>query len=386
MANSLVDAAKSLAPMILANLDRIDSDRQLPPELAATMAQENLFTLYVPKCLGGPEADPITAFYVVEELSKTDGSTGWVSFIGSASTLDVSRVTMEAVKEIFGDPPDISGSSSARPEGTATLTPGGYLVSGRWNYLSGIDHSKFLLLNCYVLDDHGPVMSEVGTPATRAVIVPVEAGTVHDTWTTLGMRGTASNDAELCNVFVPSSHTYSSGDPPYHDGPLYNTQTSILIGWTLAAANALGMAQGAMNAFVELATSTGSTNSKTLLRDRSTVQTAVGECEAIVNGARSYVLDAVAAMWDSQVNKTPDLTERALRARLAITHAIRQSVQSVDRLFYAAGTNAIHQSIGLERFFRDLHVSGQHISGLHTNYEYGGQMLLGAKLTAPTYT
>ena len=50
MTKSLVNAAKSLAPMILANLDRIDSDCQLPPELAATMAQENLFSLYAPKC------------------------------------------------------------------------------------------------------------------------------------------------------------------------------------------------------------------------------------------------------------------------------------------------------------------------------------------------
>ena len=386
MTDSLIDAAKSLAPMILANLDRIDSECQLPPELAAAMAQKNLLSLYVPKCLGGPESDPITAFHVVEEISKTDGSTGWCSFNGSAVTSAVSRVTIEAAKEMFGDPPDISGSGSARAGGTATLTSGGYLVSGRWNYLSGIDHSKYLFLNCYVVDDHGPVMSEVGEPLTRVVIVPVEAGTVLDTWTTVGMRGTASNDAEYFDVFVPSSHTYARGDPAYHNGPLYNTQTSILISWTLAAANALGMAQGAMNAFVELATTTASTNSKTLLRDRPTVQTALGECKAIVDGARSYVLDAVGAMWDSQVNKTPDLTERALRARLAITYAIRQSVQAVDMLFYAAGTNAIHQSIGLERFFRDLHVGGQHISGLHSNYEYGGQMLLGAELTAPTYT
>ena len=168
---------------------------------------------------------------------------------------------------------------------------------------------------------------------------------------------------------------------------LYNNpQTSILISWTLAAANALGMARGAMDVFMRLATTSGSTNSKTLLRDRSTVQTTVGECEAMVKGARSYVLDAVGAMWDSQVKKSPDLTEKAVPARLAITHAIRQSVRAVDMLFYAAGTNAIHRSIGLERFFRDLHVSGQHISGLHSNYEIGGQMLLGAVPSASLYT
>ncbi len=50
-----------------------------------------------------------------------------------------------------------------------------------------------------------------------------------------------------------------------------------------------------------------------------------------------------------------------------------------------AGTNAIHRSVGLERFFRDLHVSGQHISGLPNNFEYGGQVLMGAETTASLY-
>lgn len=384
MAENLLDAAKKLVPMIRANLDRIDSDCQLPPELAEAMAQKGLFGLYVPKSLGGPELDPVTAFYVVEEISKIDGSTGWCSFNGSAVTSAVSRITVAAAKELFGDPPDIRGSGSARSGGTAKLTNGGYLVNGRWNYLSGLDHAKCLFLNCDIVDDNGPVMSEDRSPVTRVAVVPLEAGTVHMNWTTLGMRGTASNDAEFSDLFVPASHTYVRTEPPVHDSPLYNPQTAILISWTLAAANALGMARGAMDAFKRLATA-GSTNSTALLRDRATVQTTVGECEAMISGGRSYVLGAVGAMWESQVGRKPDLTEKAVHARLAITHAIRQSVMAVDKLFYAAGTGAIHLSNGLERFFRDLHVSGQHISGLHSNYELGGQMLLGARPTAALY-
>lgn len=384
MAENLLEAAKNLAPMIRANLDLIDSECQLPPDLAEVMAQKGLFSLYVPRCLGGPELDPITAFYVVEEISKVDGSTGWCSFNGTALTAAVSRITVAAAKELFGDPPNIGGSGSARSGGTAKLTTGGYLVSGRWNYLSGLDHAKCLFLNCDVVDDQGPVLSEDGSPVSRVAIVPVAAGTIHINWTTLGMRGTASNDAEYSDFFVPTHHTYVRTDPPVHDNPLYNPQTSILVSWTLAAANALGMARGAMDAFMSLATQ-GSTNSKTLLRDRSTAQTTVGECEAMIGGGRSYVLDAVGAMWESQVGKKPDLADKAVHARLAIVHAIRQSVKAVDMLFYAAGTGAIHQSNGLERFFRDLHVSGQHISGLHSNFELGGQSLLGAKLSPSLY-
>jgi alkylation response protein AidB-like acyl-CoA dehydrogenase len=145
------------------------------------------------------------------------------------------------------------------------------------------------------------------------------------------------------------------------------------------------MARGAMDAFHDLATGAGTTNSPMLLRNRAYVQIAVGECEAILDGARTYVLDAVGSMWDSQVTGSPDLMDRAVRARLAITHAIRRSVDVVDRLFNVAGTNAIHRSVGLERFFRDLHVSGQHISGLPNNFEYGGQVLMGAETTASLY-
>ena len=85
----------------------------------------------------------------------------------------------------------------------------------------------------------------------------------------------------------------------------------------------------------------------------------------MIESARRYILDTVASMWEAQVQQTSALAERSMRARLAITHAIRQSIAVVDKLFNARGTNAIHHSVGLERFFRDLHVHGQHISGLY---------------------
>ena len=64
-----------------------------------------------------PELDPLTAFRVVETISRADGSAGWCVFNGSAITAAVARLTVAAVKEIFGDPPVMLGSGSARPEG-----------------------------------------------------------------------------------------------------------------------------------------------------------------------------------------------------------------------------------------------------------------------------
>ena len=377
MPENMLEAAKSMLPMIRANLSQIDSECQLPADLAEAMAEKGLFGLYVPEVLGGPELDPITAFPVVEAISRVDGSAGWCCFNGTALTSAVGRITVEAAKELFGDPPSVRASGSARSGGTATVTPGGYILSGRWNYLSGVDPAKCLVLNCDLVDYNGPGLAVDGRPVTRVAVVPLEASTVHLVWNTMGMRGTASNDASFSGLFVPDSHTYDRMAPAIHDNPLYNPQTSLLLSWSLAAANALGMARGAMDVFMELA-GVGTTQSTKSLRERPTVQTTVGECEAIIGAGRSYVLDSVGSMWESQVAKSPDLMDKAIHARLAIAHAIRRSVDVVDKLFYIAGTGAIHESNKLERFFRDLHVSGQHISGLDSNYELSGQALLGA--------
>ena len=82
-------------------------------------------------------------------------------------------------------------------------------------------------------------------------------------------------------------------------------------------------------------------------------------------------------MWKSASRGDLDPGPQILQARLAITHAVRESVRAVDMLFYAAGTNAIHESNDLEQHFRDIHTAGQHIAALHSNFEYGGQLLLG---------
>ncbi len=386
LASDLVQAAKSFVPEIVANRDRIDVECQLPHELAFEMADKGLFGLYVPKELGGPETDPITAFHVVEQIAQADGSAGWCVFNGAAVSSAVARLSPKAATEIFGDPPVVLGSGSARAGGTARLTDGGYVVSGRWNFLSGIDHSIALFVACRVVDDNGPVLDD-GAPVMRTVVLRVDQGEVLKTWTTMGMRGTASHDAEFHEVFVPFDHTYTRGAPAHYEGALYTpAQSAIVFGWTLSAANTLGMARGAMNTFVDLATDSGSTDSSTLLRDRQHIKIVVGECEAMIDSARRYVLDTVSAMWEAQVSGDPELSELAMRTRLAITHAIRQSIAVADKLFTAAGTNSIHRSVGLERYFRDLHVHGQHISGLPLNFEFGGATLMGSTPPASLYT
>ena len=373
-----VAAAKALAPQIRAAREDIQTRCRLPESLVKAMDEAGLFQLYVPMLLGGPETDPITAFRAVEELSKVDGSVGWCSFVASAVSIYGAWIPADLGRELFEQPLNLRVAGSFRPTGQAEAVDGGYKIGGRWNYLSGVNHASWLFLHSSIVDSNGPVMNNQGLPVTRMMMVPANVGVIEETWSTLGMRGTGSNDLVIEEEFVPSECTFQLIDPSPIDGPHYNPRTVTVLGGALIAANALGMARGAMDTFVRLATGSGSTNAPTtLLRDRTPVQTTVGEVEAIISGSRAYLLDAVGEMWEAGCQGVSDIGPKVLQGRLAITQAIRESVRAVDMLFYTAGTNAIHQSNDLELYFRDIHTAGQHLAALHSNFEFGGQALMG---------
>jgi alkylation response protein AidB-like acyl-CoA dehydrogenase len=372
-----VAAAMALGPQIRAARKEIQSQATLPDSLAEAMAEANLFQLFVPKTIGGPQTDPITAFQAVEELSKIDGSVGWCSFVASAISMYSAWLPAELARGMFGQSLDIRTAGSYRPTAEARLVEGGYQIGGRWNFVSGSDHANWLVLNCNILDDDGPVVDIQGSPITRMMIVPRSSAVIEKTWSTIGLRGTGSNDVVIEEAFVPNEHTCLLYEPSVTDGPYYNPRVVTTVSWVLFAAAVLGIARGAMDIFVRMATTSGSTTSPSLMRDRSLVQTTVGEAEAIISGARAYVLNAVGAMWDGACQGVVDPGPQVLQARLAITHAARESVRAVDMLFYSAGTNSIHEANELELFFRDIHTAGQHIAALHSNYEYGGQILMG---------
>jgi alkylation response protein AidB-like acyl-CoA dehydrogenase len=274
-------------------------------------------------------------------------------------------------------------AGSIRPEGEALLVDGGYRVRGHWDYASGINHANWLICTCKVVDASGPRLDADGAPETRTMLVPIEAVTVYDTWSVVGLQGTGSHDFEVDDVFVPVERTYFLFGPSQEAGPLYHPRFVMVHALTPLAGNALGMARGAMDAFVQLATGAGTTMSDTLLRDRPLVQTKVAEAEAIISAARAYLLDAVGTAWRAVCDGNPDPGREIALARLSITNAMRESVKAVDLLFHAAGTNAIHRKYPLERFFRDVHVAVQHVGGLPSNFDYAGQALLGLRPSDP---
>ena len=375
----IVAAARALAPMVMAGRQDAEQTRRLPPHVAAAFAAGGLFQMSLPKSMGGLELPPLTSFQVIEEISKADASAGWCVMVANAIAAFMALMPKEVGRRFAGQPADFRAAGSLRPMGKAFATEGGYRVKGQWNFASGIDHATWLYCSAIVMDGDAPRLAPNGAPTVRAMWVPAHEATIVDTWSTMGMRGTGSQDYIVDDVFVPADHTCSVADKPLEAGCLYHPRITFAASWTGTAANALGNARGAIDAFKTLAASEGTTQSATLLRDRPYIQARLAEAEAILNAARAYVIDATATAWQAVCRDDPNLDQPVAQVRLAIAHGMREAVRAVDLVFHAAGTNAIYSRNPLERYFRDAHVAVQHLAALPVHYESAGKVLMGLR-------
>lgn len=380
---SIVAAARALVADVRAQRDDAERLRHTPEDLAAAITRAGVYQMYLPRSMGGPEATPLEAFDAVEALSIADGSVGWCAMIAIAMSFNAARLPAEVGRELAGTPADYRAAGSARAGGRAWAVDGGYRVKGRWNFASGINNAKWLYATCVMMDGDRPILNAAGKPVLRAVWVPREQVTVIDTWSVMGMRGTGSRDFTVDDVFVPERFSVLSDAAPHETGPLYNRRMWNVTLWTPSAANALGIARGAIDCLLETAQTEASTLQTSLLRDRAMVQAKVGEAEAILGAVRAYVRDAVADIWSTVASGGAPTDAQVARGRLAITHAMRESLRAVDIVFHAAGTNAIYTPSPLERAFRDIHVAVQHGACLPSYYESAGKVALGLRPDEP---
>jgi alkylation response protein AidB-like acyl-CoA dehydrogenase len=377
--DDVVAMARRLVPHIRAKREELETARRVPASLVQAIAEAGLFQLHLPRSMGGLELPPLTSFRVIEEFSRVDGSVGWCTMIANAASFFAGRLCPEAGRDLFGQPPDVRIAGSLRPEGKAYTVDGGYRVEGRWDFASGVDHARWLLCTCTIMDGDEPRLAPDGTPELRHLLVPAADATIVDTWSVVGMCGTGSHDFMVDNAFVPADHSFSLTELPEDAGPLYHPRLLMVVAWTDTVGNALGIARGAIDAFIELATSRGSSSAPTLLRNRPLVQARLAEAEAILSAARAYVVDTVGTAWTAFCGEVQDPSREIAEARLAITHGMHEAVRAVDLVFHAAGTNALYRKYPLERHFRDVHAAVQHAAGLPSHYEAAGQALLGLR-------
>jgi len=284
MAVDPVISVEALTEMIRAECADVDRSRRLPDSVVDALRDSEVFRLLATRDVGGAELDPPTFLRLVEAAAHADGSVGWCVMIGGCYATFAGLLPARGPEEIFGDRKTIA-AGAFRPSGVAERVDGGYRVSGRWQLASGSTHANWYIAGCAVTSGGQPQIAASGMPVMREVFLPAASVEVVDTWDSIGLRGTASNDYAVADVFVPEHRTMWFQELPRCDRPLYR-MPPIATFATYIGAVSLGIARHAVDAFAELATAKTPTMSTDVLADNAAAQAVVGHAHAVVSAGR----------------------------------------------------------------------------------------------------
>ena len=381
--DSLLKAAQALAPEIVLRRDEIERERCLPSDLVEKLRAAQMFELWLPKVFGGPELHPVDCMRVIETLANADGSVGFCAINACVFSLLAGTHSDPAARQIYGNHGIVAGA--VNPVGRAVIEQGGFRVTGRWPYCSGIGYCTWVIGACVVHEGGAPRMTSLGTPEIRFFWFPKTAAKVIDTWHVSGLRGSGSHDVEVGDLFVPDEHcTLGYAAPAVQTGTLFQVPPVSLSVMSVSAV-ALGIARAAIDALIELAPAKTPVGSSLLLRDKPSGQSSVGRAEALVRAARAGVLDAIREQWDEVAAGAPPSLQARLSIRLACTFCVEACADAVDIVYRAAGATALYENGRIARCFRDIHATTQH-AVVHANtYELAGRVLFGLDPGTPRF-
>ena len=375
---TLLAAAREIGPLIRKHADEAEQQRRLSKPVLEALRETGLLKMATPKSLGGLESDPITRALVVEEVGRHDSAAGWTLENPVDWAFFCSRLPDKGAEEIYAKGGGaLIAAQFGRPL-NATTENGGYRVSGRAPFVSNCHDADWISCTALVDADKHPD----GDPEMRMVYFPADQCEIIDTWYTMGMRGTGSNDVEVKDAFVPKARTFPM-QPEYkpgshYKGPLYRMPIVGAAG-TGIPTPMLGVARRALDEVTEIALTKNPATATGLLKERSSAQIQLGQAEAILRSGRLLLLHTVGEAWQRCLAGEPHSLTQKADLLLGSTHAMASAVQSVDLACRIAGTSSVKTSSPLERCFRDILTMRHHVFASEARYGTCGQVYLGVE-------
>jgi 3-hydroxy-9,10-secoandrosta-1,3,5(10)-triene-9,17-dione monooxygenase len=361
-ADELVGRAERLVPVVRERAVLADQLRRLPDDTVNDFADSGLFKALVPLKRGGYQFDHRVVARIVKPIASACGSSAWCLAVYCGHNWLAATLQEEVQRDIYGDAGFALIPAPLNPAGSkAQKIDGGFRVSGRWPFATGVHHSNWAILPALVRE--GDVAGET---AQIVFAIPRADFEIDDTWHVEGMRGTGSKDIVIDNVFIPAHRTTDAvgvleGKAPgtkVNPGSLYRLPAitsllfvvePVLTGITLGAiATYEKRMQTRVHAF---------TAHKDL--DHSASQMRLAEACASVDAAELITNRDIDEMTRSI--ESGDLTiEQRARVRLDSAYVASLCKHAVDLLVDSAGANALRDGSELQRAFRDIHMLATH--------------------------
>ena len=287
-----VERARALAPLLEDAADEIEERRQLPERVVEALVEGGFFRLLLPRSLGGAELHPLTYVQVLEEIGKAEPSTAWSLGQNSGCSMTAPYLDPAVAREVFGPPRGILAWGPELPgAGRGVAVEGGIRVTGRWGFATGSRHATWLGAHVPIFEPDGaPRMNPNGRPFVRTVLFPKTSAKIIDNWQVIGLRGTGSDSYAVEDLFVPQKYTASRDNQAERREPglLYKFTSGMV--YAMGFSNvSLGIARGALEAFIVLARDKIPRGARNPLRQNNVIQAQVAQCEARLRSCRAFI-------------------------------------------------------------------------------------------------
>lgn len=365
-AEELESLARGLGERIAEHAARHDREGSFVQEAYECLREAGALAIAVPEELGGRGAtvSEVTAFQ--RALAKQCGSTALASSMHQHVTVFnawryrrampgaeaiLRRVAEEGIVLV-----STGGADFTRPRGTAVKVDGGYRVSGQKVFASQSEAGA-VLSTMFVYDDpeQGRRVLNMG------VGVASEGITVLDNWDTLGMRGTASNDVVLEDVFVGDQQVLANRPYGVVDPAL---QVIASIAMPIIAGVYLGVAEAAYEAAVDAGASRA---------QDPVLQRQVGLMATRLRVA-SWALDGALAVVGDDPAPSVDTLAAVMAAKREIALA---GVEVCDLAMEVGGGSAFFKGSVIERCYRDIRAAKFHPFTPDATLVHAGRLALG---------
>lgn len=375
----LVERTKALLPGIAARAQAAEEARRLHDETINEFIRIGFFRVMVPKTYNGLELDVSAVTDVGRLLGRVCPSSGWVMPWLGWHNRGLAMYPKHVQDELFARGFGLTAGSTTLT-GEAQRVPGGYRVTGRWSWATGILHADFASLGAVVPDENN-------RPIT---ILPRKSDmTLHDVWFTEGMRATGSVDIELSNAFVPDERVLDgaelmAGKAPgqlINTGPLYHSPTRPIAS-LVATASGIGIAEGALDNYFErlggrvLAYSGGK-----MSRDSESQRIRFASVSAAVKTAGMLFDEAVDLTARSNRGEIRLTVQQRAQVRFWAAHCIQIARHAVAEIVAGSGARSHFTDDPLQRGMRDLNTLSGHVVFDHDRAaDIYGRIALGMEL------
>jgi indole-3-acetate monooxygenase len=338
---------------------RAEDERTLPADVVGLMRDLGLFWLKTPRELGGSELDPLEFCDVLEEIAYYDASAAWTAMVGNGCTGTVAGwLPEEGLREVFAGPDLPICAGQFGPRGTAVPVRGGYSVTGRWGFSSGINHSGWLVGGCKVAGGEEQIL----------VVVPKSEATYHDTWHVAGLQGTGSGDYSLDEVFVPAARTLAWPSPALRGGDLFKQAPVLFVSNELSPV-VVGIARRAIDDMYALAGATDRRLNRVYVGERAAFRKDLARAEARVRAASLLYRDSVAESRTADETVVPRMLAQH-------TLVVEECADVVVQIIRYGGGRVLALSHPMQRHLRNLLAARQHVYVSEENYELAGRARL----------